>query len=117
MRVSTGEIEVPVQWYLRVVPNDFPDAKLYSTKHLDYVFPAKYVNQMAEAGLAPVIDKVWERMLDLFGYCPSRGKQVIKYGPDMGGGAHSGNPVMMGPGWFKDDPNRELELDAPYSPA
>jgi hypothetical protein len=104
MTVSIAGRELPVEWHLRVVPNDVPGAQVFSTQYLDYVFPAKYVDQMAKAGLAPVIDAAWERMRDLLGVCPANGKQAIKYGPDMGGRAHSGNPVMIGPGWFNDDP-------------
>lgn len=104
VNVSDRQKTWPAEWYLLVVKNDIPDAKIYSTRYLDFVVPAKFADRANQYNLAPVMDAVWGHMRDCYGLSPDRGKQVIKYAPEMGGGAHSGNPVMMGPGWFKDDP-------------
>ncbi len=102
--LSTAGAELRQEWWLRVVEKDIADVRIFSTRYLDYVVPAKYALAMEQIGLRPVIDAAWERLRDMYGISPTDGKQVVKYAPAMGGGAHSGNPVMMGPGWWNDDP-------------
>ncbi len=47
------------------------------------------------------LESGWEYFRNILGCEPLEGKQIVKYNPTMGGGAHCGNPVMIGQGWWK----------------
>ncbi len=104
LRATAGAESAEVTWHLRVVANDFPDPRVYSTRHIDFVAPRDYTDWMSRWEVSAYVDTWWEWMQDIVGRDPTTCKQVVRYDPDAGGGAHSCNPVEAGPGWWSTDP-------------
>ena len=94
-----------MEFILIVVKNDIPNGQVVVTKHMDFVLPPEGVRWFEKWKPHASIDAQFEYLRKLIGHEPTRdGKQVVKYQPDMGGGAHSGNPAPVGPGfWSWDD--------------
>jgi len=101
-----------VEWILRVVENNFPDPVIVSTRYMDFVVPRDIAGWTAQWGAKAYVDGYWERLRDLLGQEPLDGKQVMKYEPSLGGGAHSGHPAKAGPGWWTLDPVQGWTLGA-----
>ena len=96
--------EDQVEWILHVVANDIPDGRIVSTRYIDFVVPDDIATWMETWEAGPYVDAGWRQIRDVIGQEPLDGRQVVKYAPNMGGGAHSGNPVKAGPGWWSTDP-------------
>jgi hypothetical protein len=94
-----------MEFMLIVVRNDMPDGQVVVTKHMDFVLPAEGIRWFEKWKPQAMIDAQFELLRKLIGHLPVHdGKQVVEYRPDMGWGAHSGNPAMVGPGfWSWDD--------------
>ncbi len=94
-----------LEFFLIVVKNDIPDGQVVATTYMDFVLPPDGVRWFGKWKPHAMIDAQFEYLRKLIGHEPARdGKQIVKYQPDMGGGAHSGNPAPVGPGfWSWDD--------------
>jgi len=93
-------------WQLNVLKTEFPDPVVHSTRHIDYIVPRAYADWMHESGADNIVDAYYEYARDLVGGLPSDARQSIIYTPSIGG-AHSGDPIVSGPGTFGDnDVNR-----------
>ena len=91
-----------LEFILLVVRNDIPDGRIVHTKHMDFVLPPEGEAWFEKWKPHATLDAQFAYLRKLIGHEPARdGKQVVEYRPDMGGGAHSGNPAMAGPGWWR----------------
>jgi hypothetical protein len=94
-----------MEFILMVVKNDVPNGQVVVTKHMDFVLPPEGASWFEKWKPHAMLDAQFEYLRKLIGHEPARdGKQIVKFQPDMGGGAHSGNPAPVGPGfWSWDD--------------
>lgn len=99
---STGSDSL--EWVLMIVVNDFENPMIVSSKYMDFVVPPNIAQWMNDYGVDSYLNTCWEFMHNIVGHCPLNGRQVVRYDPNGGGGAHSGNPVEAGPVWWSTNP-------------
>jgi hypothetical protein len=103
LRAAVGAQSDTTIWNLLVV-DQYAGQRMVSTKYVDFILPESIAAWMERWGPHELIDGAWEYMRNVIGQQPYHGRQAIIVNPSMGGGAVSGNPVQLGPGWWKDDP-------------
>ncbi|MBN2129336.1 MAG: C-type lectin domain-containing protein [Sedimentisphaerales bacterium] len=92
-----------IEWHL-LIADAYADQILVATKHVDFVVPLQMAWWMNQWQPHELIDGAWEWLRDTVGQQTYSGRQMVLLDPSMGGGAHSGNPIRMGPNWWTDDP-------------
>jgi hypothetical protein len=92
-----------IEWVLNVVSNNYAGMRIVSTRSVDLAVPAWYASWLEQWQPHHVIDAAYERLRRLTGLETDAGKQVVMFAPGMGG-AVSGQPVQIGPGWMVLDP-------------
>jgi len=103
LRATNSAGEDVLEWRL-VVADAYAGQQLVPTRLVDFVVPAAIAAWMARWQPHEAVDGAFEWLRDTVGQEGYAGRQMVLLDPGMGGGAHSGNPIRMGPGWWKDDP-------------
>ena len=90
-----------MEFILIVVRNDIPVARLSRPNTWTSCFRPKVFAGSKNGSPHAMIDAQFEYLRKLVGHEPARdGKQIVKYQTRYGGGAHSGNPAMIGRGFW-----------------
>ena len=79
----------------------------YKGDYADFHVPPTYAKRAEELNLGKTTDICVDLLRRLTGAdVKPKKRQVVQYNPLAGGGAHSGNPVEIGPGFFSADEDR-----------
>jgi hypothetical protein len=112
VRVTTSDGADLDEWKLRVVRNDFLDPVIVSMEYVDFVVPRENALWIRGWRAQRYLDAVWEYMYSVMGQHPRNTRQIVRFNPKLRGGAHSGNPIESGRGFFKTDPVSGWSLGA-----
>ncbi len=92
-----------IEWVLNVVSNNYADMRIVSTRNVDFAVPGWLVTWLDHWQPHRVVDAAYDRLQRLTGVPTGEGKQIVMFAPEMGG-AVSGQPLQIGPGWMTLEP-------------